>query len=441
MFENITNLALGYNFNKYTDLYSGYTKEWTKPTEEDIRRIICKYYLINYAGWSEPEAENGAKGFAEHPELWSLSRMVEDMKKVKEYRENWDSGTTSVAAWWRNDNWTPLFFPKLDMANVQNAERCWHSNYNCWFYPSVDIPLATNVAGMYYYQDCQWICGDINLPSLTTAGSNRFIWYLTRLRCKITLNLPNLTSLTNGLLQSTALDYVPTVNVPKLEKCGYMMFRGANFLKDNDVIRELGPNMNWSGCTDFRWMCYQTSGTSKFDLSLIDFSSAVQLTSMFYKCSTGLTVEMPTTWNLPNATSINYTFCGANVEKIGNINSPNAVDYEAAFATPYLEEIGTVYCGKVTDFQYIFDDCTALTTIGGLTDLGMTFTTATTQENSTLDLSFSPLLSHQSVLNVINSVYTLGEGVNGYIKLHSDVYAQLTEEEIQMATNKGWTIG
>ena len=438
MFENITNLAYGYNFNKYTELYSGYTKEWTKPTEENIRKEICKYYLINYAGWSASEAEVGARGFASQRQ-WSLQKMIDDMQKCKAYRENWNSGVTNVSAWWRNDNWTPLFFPKLDMSNVQNAERCWHSNYNCWFYPSVDLPLCTNAAGMYYYQDCQWICGDINLPSLTTVGSNRFIFYLTRLRCKITLNLPNLTSLTNGLLQSTALDYVPTVNAPKLEKCGYMMFRGVNFLKDNDVIRELGPNMNWSGCTDFRWMFYQSSGVSKVDISLIDFSSAVQLTSMLYECSSGLTIECPTTLNLPVAEAINYMFYGAPVKKIGNINSPNVWDMEGAYASPTLEQIGTVYCGKVIDFEYIFGGCTALKNIGGLTDLGATFTTATTQEKRTLTLSDSPLLTRESVLNIINSVATLSQ-TEGHIVLHSDVYEQLTDADKDLAANKGWVI-
>lgn len=438
MYKNITNIALGYDFNKFTNLYSGYTKEWTKPTEINVRKEICKYYLINYAGWSPSEAEVGAQGFAVNAQ-WSLQKMIDDMEKCKVYRENWDSGTTSVAAMWRDNNYQLLFFPKLNMSNVTNAERCWHSNYNCWFYPSVDMPLCTNAAGMFYYQDCQYICGDINLPSLTTVGSNRFIWYLTRLRNKITLNLPNLTSLTNGLFQSTALDFVPTVNVPKLEKCGYMMFRGVNFLKDNDVIRELGLNMNWSGCTDFRWMFYQSSGVSKVDISLIDFSSAVQLTSMFYNSSTGLTIECPTTLNLPVTEAINYMFYGSSVQKIGNINSPNVWDMEGTFGTSTLEEIGTVYCGKVIDFEYIFEGCAALKNVGGLTDLGATFTTATTQEKRTLTLSDSPILTKESVLNIFNSVATL-DGINGYIKLHSDVLAQLSSDDIAIATAKGWIV-
>lgn len=437
MFENITNIAYGRKFNLYTDVYSGSTSVWKKPTEEDIRKEICKYYLINYAGWSESEAEVGGRNFAVNTG-WTLTYMVDQMNQVKDFKNSWDSGTTNVYAKWRDNNYKLLFFPKLDMSNVTNAERCWHSNYNCQFYPSVDLPLATNVAGMFYYDDCQYICGNINLPSLTEIGSNRFIFANTRLRNKITINIPNVTSMRNGLLQQTYLDYVPTVNAPKLP-LGYMTFAWSRFNKYNDVFRELGNNIAWSANTDFRWFAYGTSGTSKFDLSLIDMSSAIQVNSMFYECSTGFTIDFPKTLNLPNATQMKYMFGYAPIKIVYDINCPNAESMDVAFASNTLEKIGIVNCSKVQTIQAMFYDCSALTEIGGLTNLGSGFTTASTVEERTLDLSYSPLLSKESILNIFNSIATLND-VDGYINLSTDMLGQLTNEEKKIATDKGWVL-
>lgn len=443
MWDKITNIAFEGNFNIYDKAYSGTTGEyWEKPEDKVIKKEICKYYLINYAGWDEDEAEIGATayGYNTSNSAWTMEKLLEDMETCKRYRENWDSGTTSVAALWRDDNWTALFFPKLDLSNVTNAERCWHSNYNCYFYPSIDLPLATNIAGMLYYQDCQYFCGDFDFDAITTVANNRFIFVTTRLRNKITITMPNLTSLASGLLQQTILDYVPTIYAPNLAKCGYSLFLYTNFINECDVFDELGDDLNWSGCTDYRWLAYGTTGSAIFDLTKIDFTSATVLTSMFYECSSGLTINVPSEWSLPAATSFNYVFCNAPIAEIGDINAPNVWDYECAFATSALTSIGTIDCTSAMDVEGIFSGSTALSTIGGLTNLGSAYTASIAEIDKNLDLSACSALTTDSVLNIFESIATLPDGVSASIILHSDVLENLTEDEIAVATNKGWTV-
>lgn len=86
----------------------------------------------------------------------------------------------------------------------------------------------------------------------------------------------------------------------------------------------------------------------------------------------------------------------------------------------------------------------ALTTLGGFKDLGKAYSTSMSANYSsyTLDLSPCTLLTHESLMNVINNLYDIAsKGCNAQsLKLGSTNIAKLTEEEIAIATNKGWTV-
>lgn len=90
---------------------------------------------------------------------------------------------------------------------------------------------------------------------------------------------------------------------------------------------------------------------------------------------------------------------------------------------------------NVTNTQSMFYACSSLTTFSGLYRIKESYS-----------LSNCTLLSHESALNCIAGLYDLTEGgtVTDYttktLDLATNVKAQLTEEEIAVATAKGWNI-
>ena len=92
----------------------------------------------------------------------------------------------------------------------------------------------------------------------------------------------------------------------------------------------------------------------------------------------------------------------------------------------------------------IFNACSKLTTLGGFKDLGEAYNTSTSANNSsyTLNLSYSTLLTHDSLMNVINNLYDIAtKGCNTQsLAIGATNLAKLSSAEIQTATDKGWTV-
>ena len=105
---------------------------------------------------------------------------------------------------------------------------------------------------------------------------------------------------------------------------------------------------------------------------------------------------------------------------------------------------------NVTNVYYIFYQSTYLENIKSFKNLGKGY--VTTSENSwlyTLDLSYCKKLTYESLIDVINNLYDLNltyDVANGgtlyrqSLKLGTTNIAKLTEEEIAIATNKGWNV-
>jgi len=87
----------------------------------------------------------------------------------------------------------------------------------------------------------------------------------------------------------------------------------------------------------------------------------------------------------------------------------------------------------VTTYTYAFHECPALATITGC-PVGFSY-----------DLMFpdSSLLTRESILVIINGLYDFvghGSATTRNLKLHSTALGRLTEDDIEIATNKGWTV-
>ena len=82
---------------------------------------------------------------------------------------------------------------------------------------------------------------------------------------------------------------------------------------------------------------------------------------------------------------------------------------------------------KTTNLVNCFNNCTALKTITG-------------NPNFKVSLNLSPCskLTHDSIMVVINGLQTVTEAQT--LTLGSENLAKLTDEEKQIATDKGWTL-
>lgn len=81
---------------------------------------------------------------------------------------------------------------------------------------------------------------------------------------------------------------------------------------------------------------------------------------------------------------------------------------------------------------------------GGIIDLGKAFSTTSKENNNDyqMNVSQNTKLTHESLMNVINGLFDIASlGVKSQqLVLGSTNLAKLTEDEITIATNKGWTV-
>ena len=191
--------------------------------------------------------------------------------------------------------------------------------------------------------------------------------------------------------------------------------------------------------------------TSLQTLSLFDTSNVTIMNSMFYNCSSLQTVPL---FNTSNVDDMNSMFNGcnslqtvplfdtANVNDMGymfsnckslqtiplfdtaNVTIMNSMFYNCKA----LETVPLFDTSNVTRMNSMFNGCTSLTNLGGLTGLKID-----------LDLSSSPLLTADSIVNVINNAKDMSSSPKT-LTLHQDVFNKLSEEQIATASAKGWNI-
>ncbi len=117
---------------------------------------------------------------------------------------------------------------------------------------------------------------------------------------------------------------------------------------------------------------------------------------------------------------------------------------ETFYGCTNLNKIPLLDFSKANDISNLLYGCTKVTILGGFKDLGKEYSASNSANHANLKLDLSPctLLTHESLMNVINNLYdikTKGCQVQSLV-LGSTNLAKLTEEEIAIATNKGWAV-
>ena len=238
----------------------------------------------------------------------------------------------------------------------------------------------------------------------------------------------------------------------------------ATYMFNKYILNEL-PQLDTSKVTNMNYMFSHC--TNLTTIPQIDTSNVTNMSQMFYNCTNLTTIPQLDT---SNVTNMNYMFYSCyNLTTIPQIDTSNVTNMGYMFYSCYnLTTIPQIDTSNVTNMGYMFSSCDNLTTIpqlngekltsvastfgnckslenfNGIINLGQAYLTTQSANyyNYGLNLSACTNLTYDSLMNIINSLYdiaTLGVKSQQLI-LGSTNLAKLTEEEIAIATNKGWSV-
>lgn len=202
-------------------------------------------------------------------------------------------------------------------------------------------------------------------------------------------------------------------------------------------------------------------------IPLLDTSNVTNMAGMFSFCSNLKTIPKINTAKVTDMSTM-FSVC-KNLEEIPLLDTSNVTNMHEMFGNCELlrtipelntvsvssmpsmfincssiKDIPLLEASSVTNVWQIFDGCELLENLGGLKNLGQAYPTTATANDGwySLVLSKCPLLTHDSLMNVINNLYDIkSKGVKTQtLQLGDTNKAKLTAEEIAIATNKGWNV-
>ena len=182
-------------------------------------------------------------------------------------------------------------------------------------------------------------------------------------------------------------------------------------------------NFTFPSGTDLQAMCYYCFNLKKINMSNMISENISNCYMTFSSCSKLETIIFPD--------DIGTKFGATNIAQMFR-------------ACTNLTTLPLINASNVINIYWLFYQTKNITNLGGFRNLGEAYlTTQSANYNDyRLDLSPCSLLTKQSIINVLNNLYDIAsKGCNTQsIVLGSTNIAKLTEDEIAIATNKGWTV-
>lgn len=193
--------------------------------------------------------------------------------------------------------------------------------------------------------------------------------------------------------------------------------------------------LNYSKDIVKNWDSSQTGLMNRFrnDKNLIfmpkvDTSKAENVQSMFSGCVNLIQVPLIDTSNVMHFDDMFYNCSSLTV--VPQFNTSNLYSAQLMFGgCSKLVKIPLLDFTKAEQLRSMLLACSELVKLGGFTNLAVN-----------LDLSSSRKLTAESILNVINQAADLSEIGSATLTLGNTNISKLTEEQIAIATAKGWTL-
>lgn len=222
----------------------------------------------------------------------------------------------------------------------------------------------------------------------------------------ITCTPIDLSSATNieNLFISCSIVAAPELDFPNAKSC-YNMFSSCSSLA-------YVPDYNTSHVTKFSSMFQYCS--KLVNAPNLDYSSATDVGSMFSNCT--------------------------NLSVVGNMNTKLCTTLNSLFSgCTKLKSVGTIDADSVKDVGYMFSgNKYHFKDFGGLINLGKQSSVSGTSNL----FSSCYVLTRQSWLNIFNGLYDRTTAGLSILTLTIPAIAKtiLSDEDIAIATNKGWTL-
>ena len=194
-------------------------------------------------------------------------------------------------------------------------------------------------------------------------------------------------------------------------------------------------------------------GSGGWKNTLLKFRSPLTIVgttaeSLFYQYPLSVAPEMDTS----NITNMKEMFSYSKIINAPTLNTSNVYrprnysmggTQQMFYNCRELISVPEYDFGKNNTTYQMFRHCNKLTTLGGFKNYGKGLKDVSSLENySALDFNDCTLLTHDSLMNIINKLYDIAtEGFNTQkLVLGSTNLAKLTAEEIAIATNKGFSV-
>lgn len=211
-------------------------------------------------------------------------------------------------------------------------------------------------------------------------------------------------------------------------------FRDLKYLRiipDVIIANTEGSNMFY-GCTNLEKIL-----NLSFSLNLYYVSN------MFRSCSN---LKEAPLFNTGNVTDFSFMFYGCGqLKTVPQYDTHSGTNFTNMFnSCTRLYKIPLLDFSNAQNIGSLLGSTTNLTLLGGFKNLGQGYSTTTSPSSSNhkLQMNNAPLITHDSLMNVINNLYDIAsKGVASQSLQIGDInLAKLTAEEISVATDKGWTV-
>ena len=244
----------------------------------------------------------------------------------------------------------------------------------------------------------------------------------------------------------------------------YELFAGCSKLTSLDV-----SNFDTSSVTNMNEMFSNCSKLTSLDVSNFDTSSVTNMGSMFSNCSslTSLDVSNFDTSSVTNMNSMFYNCSSLTSLDVSNFDTSSVTNMNSMFyncSSLTSLDVSNFDTSKVTSMNEMFRSCKGLTSLdvsnfdtSNVTNMGLydfygifasdnRLATVTFGNNwgsneglSKIKLGDGNGLNKASVLDLFNKLATRTNSPTLSLN-NNEVKSQLTEEEIAIATNKGWVV-
>lgn len=264
---------------------------------------------------------------------------------------------------------------------------------------------------------------------------------------KLCKNVSLITSMFHNNVKITEVDLtgITTNNIVSFNN----IFSGCNKMTKCvcplDVSTATDTSYAFSGCTKL----------TDLDISKLKIKEAKIASAMFQNCSSLTSLDL-SHLEFDNLTTMQDMFSGCSNLTYLNVSSFNTTKVTTMLQTfnkcSLLEnlDISNFDGSSIINVYNFLNNCKALTNLNFMSNLGKGYTMKSSNyANYGLNLTTNTVLSHDSLIDVINKLYDLNisykvaDGGTLYVQnlvLGNTNIAKLTAEEIAIATSKGWVV-